>query len=122
MTDWNAAFASWGANIALAAGGLIALGQARQQVKDLEKRVGEQGASIAGLESAVAKIGDVDHAVDLLRQNQEGAHAMLLQQLKSGQELSGERFEGLRGEVRAFMQGSASRENNPRTSRAKSSA
>lgn len=79
-------------------GAAAAFGVIRQKVKELAIRVDHHGEQIE-------KLSDMKSSVELLAANTQNAHALLLQKQGSTEQLLAERFEGLRAEVRSFMQG-----------------
>jgi hypothetical protein len=100
-TEWPVLLAYWAPTVVVAGGGLISWGVTQQRVKDLMKRADETEARLDVLENVGQKL-------ELMDQSTKNAHATLLAELRHAQEMSGQSMEGLRSEVRAFMQGQAS--------------
>jgi hypothetical protein len=87
-------------------------GVLRQQVKDITMRQDRQDEAMDKMAGAIEKATSVGNQVELLAERSKGDQALIL-----------EKFEGLRGEVRSFMQGRESAAhapaNRPRTARRK---
>lgn len=115
MTDWTGGVASWIASGVALAGALISHGMSRQKVNDLAHRADKQDERMDGMARTIDSLAAVGNQVALLRQGTEAAHTLLLSQQAAAQAMSAERFEGLRGEVRAFMQGGAAARRTART-------
>lgn len=90
------------------AGPLINHGVMRQQLKDLKENQARQDAQIQKLTDVYESMHTLDTKLALLSMESAGANKLIMQSQTSADKLFAERFEGMRGEVRAFMQGLAS--------------
>jgi len=114
--DWNAvgAIAAMILAILAIAGGAVAYGAYRQKVKDLEERMVAQDTRLEKIELAIGASQKTSNDVALMgevvrgfKNETAGAHQAILAEVRHVAELGSERMEGLRSEVRAFMQGQA---------------
>lgn len=97
--DWTAVGCLLTSALALLAAA-ISYGKNRQELVDLRGKVRDMSIEIA-------KLGDIKGSLDLLSQATANATDRQAERREADAKLMGERFEGLRGEVRAFMQGQA---------------
>lgn len=131
MIDWTAIGVALTA-LASLCGLSVMWGVNRTQVMNLQTELaaldkrthdhlGDQDARLDKLEAAITKATEVGHSVDLLRGEVRSANQLITSQQVSAEKMAAERFEGLRGEVRAFMTGQAeatARSNRAATRRA----
>lgn len=107
--DWGAvgSIAALALTVITIGGGLIAYGGQSQKVRELSDRLDAQDDRINKLIDAVGAAQSIAGEVKLLRQSTEGLNQLAAQKQESAHALLSERMEGLRGEVRSFMQGMA---------------
>ena len=101
MTDWTGAAGQYIASGFSAAVALVSYGMLRQKVKDLDVRTGKNTERIDDLASVKA-------SVDLLAQSVDHGHTLIRTEAKAAQDLAAQTMDGLRSELRAFLQGQAS--------------
>lgn len=107
MNDWIATLGAWFTGALGVVGAAVSYGMMRQKVADLRERADEQDERLDKLTTALEKATSLGASVDLLRQSTGSQHELLLNKLEAGQTLTQERLDGVRSEVRAFMQGQA---------------
>lgn len=101
--DWTALAAIAGIVLAMLAlaGAAMAYGAHRQKIKDLEDRM-------SAIEAAITTTQETKTKVEVLVAEVRGFRAEMSGEMKHAAEMATERTEGLRNEVRAFMQGQTS--------------
>lgn len=105
MADLASYLSAAGAAAVAVLASAVSYGATRQKVSDLQERLDRQDENIARLTAAIEKTGEVAAAVDRLSDKVTASNTLNASQQASADKLVAERFESLRGEVRAFMLG-----------------